>query len=250
MNTDALIMHSFYQQMIEDTKPFLKGVKVSDKYIVDKNENDMSDSEHYIRYTSFYSVHLFGLCCQLERAVKLLSNFRDDNKNEIGRGYHLSYNIENYFIRLDSLYDRILQLVNAIFNFGFDDSKVKKDKVLKKISEVDGYSELMNSLYELNNVLKKYSDEKRNIIVHRYSYFDKELDMIEMFYDPIYSKIILQNTDNVENFKQIRKERLSFYLRKKKKEFNEINEECFEKLFLILNEIEKEYTLKKQELSF
>lgn len=232
--------------MIEDTEPFLKNVKRSDKYKVDKNENDMSDLEHYIRYTSFYSVHLYGLCGQLERAVKLLSNFRDDNKNEIGRGQHLTYNIENYFIRLDSLYDRILQLVNAVFNFGFDDSKVRKDRVLKKLSKVDGYSELSNSLDELNNVLKKYSDEKRNVIVHRHSYFDQELDMIEMFYNPFYSKIMLQDSDNAENFKQIRKERLSFYLRGKKKEFKEINEKCFEKVFLILTELEKEYTLKKR----
>lgn len=249
MNTDVLIAHSFYQQIIEDTKPFFKGAKMSDKYMVDKNENDIPDLEHYIRYVTFYFIHLFSLCYQLERAINLLSNFRADNKNEIGRGHHLTYNIENYFIRLDSLYDRNLQLVNAVFCLGFDDSKVKKDKVLKKISEVDDCNELNNSLDELNKVLKKHSDEKRNVIVHRHSYYDQELEMIEMYYHPFYSKTILEDPDRAENFKQIRKEQLSFYLRKKKKEFKEINEKSFEKIFIILNEIEKEYTLKKQKLS-
>ena len=248
MTTDNLISHNFFQQLNRDLEPFLKETKFSDKYIVDKNEIEMSDLEHYIRYVSFYNIHLFQLCNQLERAVNLLSNFRTDNKNEIGWGHHLSYNIENYFIRLDSLYDRVLQLVNAIYNFGLTDNLVNKRSVTKKISTVDGYSELNNSLEMLNKVLKNYSDEKRNAIIHRHSYFDQQLDRIEMYYHPFYSKEILEDKDKAENFKQIRKEELSFYLRRKKKEFNETNQMCFEKLLLIFDDLEKQYSIMKLKL--
>jgi hypothetical protein len=181
MNTDKLVMHNFIQQVLKDTEPFLKDAKMFDKYIVDMHEIEMSDLEHYIRYVSFYAIHLFELCNQLERALNLLSNFRTDNKNEIGWGHHLTYNIENYFIRLDSLYDRVLQLVNAIYNFGLTDNFVNKKSVTKKISTVNGFSELNNSLEVLNKVLKNYSDEKRNVIVHRHSFFDQQLDRIEMY---------------------------------------------------------------------
>lgn len=241
-------MHNFYQQILKDVEPFIKFTKMADMEMLD--ENNISDLEHYIRYTSFYATHLFGLCSQLERAVNLLSNYRNDSKSEIGRGHHLTYNVENYFIRLDSLYDRVLQVVNAIFNFGFKEGSVRKAGMLKKIHKVEGSDKLINSLYELNNILKNHSDERRNIIVHRHSYMDKELNMIEMYYDPFFSKLILKDVDKAENFKQIRKEQLSFYLRRKKKEFKEINEQCFEKIFLILNEIEKEYIFNKQKMSF
>jgi hypothetical protein len=248
MNTDNLISHNFFQQLIKDAEPFLKETKFSDKYIVDKNEIEMSDLEHYIHYVSFYNIHLFQLCNQLERAVNLLSNFRTDDKNEIGWGHHLSYNIENFFIRLDSLYDRVLQLVNAIYNFGLTDNLVNKKSVTKKINAVDGYIELNNSLEMLNKVLKNYSDEKRNIIVHRYSYFDQELDRIEMYYHPFYSKKILEDKDIAENFKEVRKEELTFYLSKTKKEFTQINQICFEKLLLIFDALDKQYSIMKLKL--
>lgn len=85
--------------------------------------------------------------------------------------------------------------------------------------------------------------------MHRHSYLENELSMLEMFYHPFFSNLILNKMDDVDNFKQIRKEQLAFYLKRKKKEFKEINEQCFEKVFLILTELEKEYTLKKQKLS-
>ncbi|POY40447.1 hypothetical protein C3L50_07335 [Flavobacterium alvei] len=248
MNIDDLIKHNFCQQINNDLEPFIKGVGFADMEVI--KENNIPDLEHYIRYTSFYAVHLFSLCRQLEQAISLLSNYRYSIKDDVGRGYHLSYNVENYFIRLDSLYDRVLQVVNAIFNFGFKEGSVRKAGMLKKIHKVEGSDKLINSLDELNNILKSHSDERRNIIVHRHSYMDKELNMIEMYYDPFFSKLILKDVDKAENFKQIRKEQLSFYLRRKKKEFKEINEECFEKIFLILNEIEKEYIFNKQKMSF
>lgn len=244
MNTDDLIKHNFCQQINNDIEPFIKDVGFTDMEVI--KENNIPDLEHYIRYTSFYVVHLFSLCRQLEQAVSLLSNYRYSIKDDVGRGYHLSYNVENYFIRLDSLYDRILQVVNAILCIGFQDNEVKKHKIIPKLER---FSELKNSLDSLSKFLNIVSDTNRNIVVHRHSYLEKELSMLEMFYHPFFSNLILNKMDDVDNFKQIRKEQLAFYLKRKKKEFKEINEQCFEKVFLILTELEKEYTLKKQKLS-
>lgn len=246
MIIDDLYGHDFYKKILNDVEPYTKGVGFADMgFIVD---DDISDLEHYIRYTSFYSIHLISLCSQIERSVSLLSNYNYSRKNEVGRGYHLSYNIENYFIRIDSLYDRVLQVINAVFSLGFQEHEVKKHKILSKLKK---YSELCVSLDSLGKILNEESDNTRNTIVHRHSYMDKDLSIIEMYYDPFFSSMIMNEKDEniVDNFKQIRKEFLSSYLKKKKEEFKGINEKCFQKVYLILTELEKEYTLKKQKLT-
>ena len=245
MNTDNLREHNFYKQLLVDYTPFVDCRRMFDEKTINKNE--IPDLEHYIRNSAFYALHLLELCNQLERAVKLLYNFRNDKK-EISRGHHLTYNIENYFIRLDSVLDRTLQAVNAIFNFGLDESKVKKFAVFKELEKVEESNRLASLLKDLGTVLFNFSDEKRNTIVHRHSYLDNELIMLEMYYNPFFSKEILEDIDEFENFKQIRKEQLSFYLRRKEKEFKETNVQCFEKIFLILNEIAEKYSLMKQKL--
>ncbi|MFC5682619.1 Cthe_2314 family HEPN domain-containing protein [Flavobacterium sp. MAHUQ-51] len=244
MNIDDLIKHNFYQQINNDVEPYIKGVGFVDMEIL--KEDNISDLEHYIRYTSFYAIHLYSLCRQLENAVSLLSNYKYSKKDDVGRGYHLSYNVENYFIRLDSLYDRILQVINAVFTLGFKDNEVKKFKIIPKLGK---FTVLLNSLDSLSKVLYLESDTNRNIVVHRHSYLEKELSMLEMFYHPFFSNLILNKVIDEDNFKQIRKEQLAFFLKRKKKEFKEINEKCFEIIFLILTELDKEYISKKQKLN-
>ncbi|MBG6110605.1 hypothetical protein IWX84_001484 [Flavobacterium sp. CG_9.10] len=94
-----------------------------------------------------------------------MSNFRNDNKSEISRGHHLAYNIENYFIRLDSMCDRVRQTVNAVFNLAIKERGVSGKIVINKMKEVKRSSGLVSLLNDLQNLLFNYSDEIRNIIV-------------------------------------------------------------------------------------
>ena len=108
MNTDKLVMHNFIQQVLKDTEPFFKDAETADVELV--NDDVIPEIEYYIRNTAFYAIHLFQLCNQLERAVELLSNFRFNSKDEISRGEHLTYNVENYIINREKLFDFNLKI--------------------------------------------------------------------------------------------------------------------------------------------
>jgi hypothetical protein len=243
MTTDKIISHNFFQQLLKDVEPFLKDAKIADVELI--NKDVIPEIEYYIQNVNFYAIHLFELCKQLERAVELLSNFRFNSKNGISRGEHLTYNVENYIIRLTSLTDRILQTVNAVFHLGINEKDINERVIINNLKIT--MTSLPASFNEFRKVLQNYVSE-RNVIVHRHSYIKKELYVIEMLYHPLMTKETSINKDEAENLNQIRKETLSYYLSKIKKEFKQTNEKCFEKLLLIFDDLDEQYSSMKLKL--
>lgn len=75
----------------------------------------MDEYEFYIRSVAFSLSHTLRWCEQLDLAIELLSNF-DYSKKYASKADHFIYNVENYYIKINSVYDRILQLTNSIFH--------------------------------------------------------------------------------------------------------------------------------------
>ena len=243
MNADKLVMHNFIQQVLKDTEPFLKDAETADVELV--NDDVIPEIEYYIRNTAFYAIHLFQLCNQLERAVELLSNFRFNSKDEISRGEHLTYNVENYIIRLTSLTDRILQTINAVFHLGINEKDINERVIINNLKVT--MTSLPATFNEFRKVLGSYKDN-RNTIVHRHSHIKKDMHIIEALYHKQLSNKILEDKDKAKNFKEVRKEELTNYLSRTKKEFKQINGMCFEKLLLIFDDLDKQYVTMKLKL--
>ncbi len=242
MNTDKLIMHNFFQQILKDTEPYSNEVKVAE--IESMNDSDILEIDYYIRNTAFYATHLFQLCNQLERAIELLSNFTFNSKNGISRGDHLAYNVENYIIRLTSLTDRVLQTINAVYHLGINEKDINDRVVLNNLKVT--MTELPKSFNEFRKVLKDYVSE-RNVIVHRHSYVKEELNRIKIFYNTYLSKKMLESNKG-DSLKYVRTQALNHYLTQTKKEFTQTNQMCFEKLLLIFDDLDKQYSLMKQNM--
>lgn len=242
MNTDNLISHNFFQQLLKDVEPFLKDAKKTEVELI--NEDVIPELDYYIQNTAFYANHLFHLCNQLERAIELLSNFRFNSKNGISRGEHLTYNVENYIIRLTSLTDRILQTINAVFHLGINEKDINERVIINNLKV--SMTSLPTSFNEIRKVLQSYITE-RNVIVHRHSHIKKELFQIELFYNTELSKRMLES-DKGENLKYVRTQTLTRYLSKTKKEFTQINKMCFEKLLLIFDDLDEQYSSMKLKL--
>src|SRR5690606_34214760 len=148
--------------------------------------------------TGFYSIHFLELCRQLENAIELLSNFRYDGKSSISRGDHLTYNIENYIIRLTSLSDRTLQTINATFHLGIDERDVNERVIINNIKV--SRTTLSKHYNDFKKSLKDYTGE-RNTIVHRHSFMDKQLKKIQIFYHSELTKGMLADSEKVDGFK-------------------------------------------------
>lgn len=242
-NLDKIIVHNFTKNLFADSEIISKGRKFKASDIELENP-DFSEYEFYIHNTGFYFVHFIELCRQLENVPELLSNFRYDKKSKISRGDHLTYNLENYIIRLTSVSDRILQLINAVFHLCIDEKDVSERVILNnlKVSRTD-----LPKIYKpFKNSLIRYTGD-RNTIVHRHSFLDKQLKQIQIFYHKELTKNLLIESKNGEEFKEVRKEVFSRFLTQKKKEFHLTNEVCFNTIIPILDLLEHQY--KKMKIS-
>ncbi len=242
---DKIIGHNFTQNLLGDSDVISKGrtFKASD---IELENADFSEYEFYIHNTGFYYVHFLELCKQLENAPELLSNFRYDSNSKISRADHLTYNLENYIIRLTSISDRILQTINAVFHLCIDEKDVNERVILDnlKVSRTD----LPKFYNEFRKSLKEYTGD-RNTIVHRHSFLDKQLKRIQIFYHKELAKKMLFDSEDGSRFKEIRKGVLTKFLADKKKECHSTNEKCFKTIIPILDILEDQYKKMKNKLN-
>ncbi len=243
-NFDKILNHDFIKQLLDDGNLIVKDRKFSltDIELVNPNFNEF---EYYIHNCGFWAIHLINLCEQLQNAIELLSNFRYAKNNKINRADHLTYNIENYIIRLASLPDRICQTINAVFHLGIDEKDVN-EKIITNDIHVSR-TEIDKHYKDFRKTLQMYIGD-RNTIIHRHSYMNKQLRKIQLFYHATLSQRLLGDRNVSEDFKLLRKELLSEHIAHRKKEFTETNEKCFEKILPLLSDCNKYYVKMKARL--
>lgn len=243
-NLDKIIAHKFTQRLLNDSEIISKGrnFKLTD---IELENPDFSEYEFYIHNTGFYFIHFLELSRQLENAIALLSNFRYDNKNEISRGDHLTYNIENYIIRLTSITDRVLQVINAVYHLCINEKDVNERVIINNLKV--SRTKLPKVYNEFRKSLKEYTGE-RNTIVHRHSFIDMQLKRIQIFYHKELTKGMLADKDKGDSFKEVRKGVLTKFVSERKKEFHQTNETCFKTLLPILDVLDEQYELNKHKL--
>lgn len=241
MKLENIENHEFSQILLSDSIDISSGREINIFDIELENAN-FNEYEYYIHNTGFYYFHLIQLCHQLKNAVELLSNFSYNNKNKVTRDLHLTYNVENYIIRLSSINDRLLQLVNAVFHLCIDEKLVSERNVSTnlKISR----TEFKNIYKEFKNSNNKYINE-RNTIIHKHSFLEIKLRKIHVLYG---SNFLDRNNIDKDSMKFIKKDFLTKYIRDTKSEFTEINNECFSKLLPIFDFLLNEYNKMKEKL--
>lgn len=237
---DNIYQHKLVQEILADSDRF---------NLLEDSPKESADTEieYYVNNSMFYLVHFISLLDQLNNAVELFSNYSYNQKNDIGRGKHLTYNYENFIIRLISVSDRLLQVVNAIFYLGVNEKDVKERSILNNDKIV--VTDLPKKYKELNKVLVKYIGD-RNKVIHRHSHIEKRLTQIEKFYHPELTRRYFEKSsqEEIEQFKEIRKKVLTDFVKKTKSEFRETNESCIKSIYPILDELYIEYKAIKKRL--
>lgn len=238
-NFEKLYDHQFIKSILDDNSDL--------KTIENRIQDDFSELEFYMHNTMFYTVHCLSLLSQLENSIEFLSSYNYKTKQKISRGNHLTYNVENYMIRVISITDRLLQMINAVFYLQVDERDVKVSTILKHKNLSS--TEIPNHFRLLNIILKEYKDG-RNSIVHRHSYIDKSLFRIEQFYHLEIEKRYFDksSSEEIKNFKNMRRALLRDFLSNIKSKFKKTNNKCFEITLLIFDELNKQYAIKKSDL--
>lgn len=242
MKLDELENHEFLKTLLNDAIEISKDRDI-DIFEVEILDANFSEYEFYIHKTGFYFFHLIQLCYQLEYGIELLSNFNYSKKSKVTRDQHLTYNVENYIIRLSSINDRLLQLVNAVFHLCIDEKNVNDRIVLTNLKVSRTNFEKLFKQFKNSNT--KYIGE-RNTIIHKHSYLEKKLRKIHVLYESNF--LDKYNNMNLELTKDLRKDVLTKYIKETKSEFSKINSNCFSNLIPIFDFLQVEYGKMKVKL--
>lgn len=243
-----LLEHEFSKKILEDIRIIMKALRISKKSSLVKNyEREPTKVEFYILDIGNRWAHLLSWIEQLHHIPFYLNSFSPSKKMkaaEITRYKQILYNVENYIIRLASLYDRILLFVDSLFFIGNPQNRILHENIVNNIHVK--MSSIKSNLKEINKIISKYKDE-RNVIIHRHSHLDKKLRHIEMFELLLGDYIKEGDQNNHQDIISETKSLSRIYINEKIEELNSLNknivnkiEELFNACILIYNEKKKE----------
>ncbi|MGO3876263.1 Cthe_2314 family HEPN domain-containing protein [Psychrobacter celer] len=150
---------------------------------------------------------------QLHFSIELLSGYRaSTSPSSMNRHDHIVFAIENYYLRITSVYDRCLRLINILYNLGLPERDCKNSTIVKNI-HVKG-SNIEKSLKALDKFTNNFR-QFRNSVAHNETYSeDDKLNIIASYYF-----LEDQGATEIIKFKHLYKTETDNYIRDKKTEF-------------------------------
>ncbi|WP_417501265.1 Cthe_2314 family HEPN domain-containing protein [Marinobacter sp.] len=224
--------NAFLLSVLKDGEEAFSEIKIDRLATEIPEDIELTEYQYYVQKVGFYLVHTISWCKQLDLAIDLLSNF-DYSKKNASRADHLIYNIENYLIRIKSVHDRILQLVNAVFHLCINEANVNHGVIVSNY-KVQHRPEIHKSVKSISKYFNEH-EQIRHTLIHRHSFIDKNLKKIELFYLNNFEHI--DDEEKVKAYKYVRSDHLKRYIADKKKEFSLINSSLFkliDELFILL----------------
>jgi hypothetical protein len=233
--------NDFLVYVLRDGEVAFSDIKV-DRLATELPEDiKLSEYQYYIHKVGFYLINTISWCKQLDLAIELISNF-NYSKTEVSRADHLIYNIENYLIRIKSVHDRVLQLVNAVFHLCINEENVHHGVIVSNY-KVQHRPRILKAVKAIHKYLSAH-EQIRHTLIHRHSLIDKDLKKIELFYLNNFEHI--DDADHIKAYKYVRTEHLKRFLSDKKSEFKETNSALYTLINALFFELKPEYERQKK----
>lgn len=240
-NLSKLDENAFLVSVLKDGEVAFSDIEVDRLATELPDDIELTEYQYYVQKVGFYLINTISWCKQLDLAIELLSNF-NYSKKEASRADHLIYNIENYLIRIKSVHDRVLQLVNAVFHLCINEANVSHGVIVSNY-KVQHRPVILKAVKRISKYLGEH-EQIRHTLIHRHSLIDKDLMKIELFYLNNFEHI--DNEDQVKACKYVRTEHLKRFLSDKKSEFREINEALYLLINALFMELDSEYERQKK----
>lgn len=232
---------AFLLSVLKDGEIAFSGIEVDELATELPEDIELTEYQYYVQKVGFYLVNTISWCKQLDLAINLLSNF-DYSKKDTSRAEHLIYNIENYLIRIKSVHDRALQLVNSVFHLCINEANVNHGVIVSNY-KVQHRPEIHNAIKAISKYLSDH-EQTRHTLIHRHSLIDKDLKNIELFYLNNFEHV--DNEDQVKKYKYVRTDYLKRFLSDKKSEFKVINTTLYKLIDTLFISLSLEYERQKK----
>lgn len=225
---DALVSHPFvkiaFRNAIEVSRT-VEGSCITEVEV--RYTRSLDEYEHYVITVGHTLAHFLSLCEQMKYAVHFLSSFNPSRQVKIKRSNYIQYNVENYLIRTQSLMDRALKLVNAVFYLRIAPRKCNFDTIAKNTSVRK--TAVSDKLGKLRDILGKYREE-RNIVVHHEAFQENDLREMELLYLAVELSSDGIQTQDLRNMAYRARNLAGAYVKRKKREFSEFNGVVFREI--------------------
>lgn len=242
-----LSMHPFSEDVMKTALKIQKDIDNSIGFTIKVElKRKPTDWEYYCLVLGSSLAHFMTIIQQLEHSVIFMSNFSSTEimkKNGISRATHLLWSVENFIVRTQTAYDRLLVFVDRLFNIQNQANKINHESIVTnghiaatKIPEV---------LKPIRNSIKKYYFD-RNTIIHEAPYHDEELRRLEGM-SLVLSSLDLDDKE-MKYVKADLKHDTRIYLNKKKREYKRINTNLCKATGIAFGEMHKIFKEKQKEL--
>lgn len=211
------------------------------KVIAYPQKRTYSITEEYVISVFAIASDIQTICKHLRYASVYLGNFRTTpalEKAGINKASSIVYHLESHSVKLQSIFDEMILLINEVFMLGNQPKYCTEDIVLK--SNTIQETKVASLMSKLKYIVSMHANGKYEIFQHHKT--GEKADNTELLY-------ILAKGDP-----DVVPEKLEFkvsgnYLKKRKKELNQINQEISDILALIFeqlqNEFERRYAMLK-----
>ena len=177
-----LYIHGLINDLLDESDSWMKEInkkKFKDgKFALDR---PFTRDEVYTLKVFDYASEILEWFDHLQHIPHYLSGYRETKtmkKAGVSKPKFLTYQIENYLIRVNGLLDRVLKLIDAVFSLS-NDPKYCYENVILKNSRVKDTA-VPGTVKNLKKVLEKYN-APRNEVVHHRSYAEGRLTDLNFF---------------------------------------------------------------------
>jgi len=242
-----LSKHPFVEEVLQLGMNIAKEIKVPNGFKVEAEfKREPIEEEFYVLQLSYCLSHLLTTIQQLEHTVLYMSNFSPTKLMRdagVTRATHLLWSVENFVIRTQTAYDRLLVLTDRLFHIHNQASRISHESIVTNTHIKR--TPVPDKLKAVKKTVKKYYYD-RNTIIHESSYSDDQIRHIEGL--TILTSGNLGDIDEQGFIKEDLKCLVRKYVASKKREFSKINGNLCAAISETFNEMHPIYLRKYSEL--
>lgn len=239
LNSNVLV-----EAVLNDGREAFAGIEVNPIAIELPQGIRFDEYQYYIHKVGFYLTYTLAWCKQLDLALEFMCNYDYSKRKHYSRVDHLTYNIENYLMRLNSVYDRVLQIVNAVFHLCINEESVGHTVVVSNY-KIQHRPEIVNRIKAVQKFIDDYA-QARHTLVHKHSWLDLRLRELQSSYAN--DLRASQQNNEIQQWKYFRANHLRRYLAEKKAEFAKTNTDLASLLENLFTSLFDEYKRQKDRL--
>jgi hypothetical protein len=204
--------------------------------------------EFYLLNVGSRLAHLMTVCGHLQAIPIMMGAFRSTPalaSAEITRHSHVVFHTEGYLIRVGSLFDWVLKVVDGVFHLGNSERNCSMSVIISNV-RVDHYKDVVATLKVVRKLTDRYQAD-RNAIVHARPYMDQRLRYAEL-YELLSRSRSLDGDPSAAFLERERNTFLRDFCKEKKDEFQRFNIEIAAALSNLFGALQPRYAEEAQVL--